>query len=112
MNRVNLPLYKDQDYFYSVVLDGVACVIRLFYVQRSDGWFMDLRENEGEYFVQGMRIVPDYPMTIDYPSVPLNGFFLLQAIGDSNRKFREDSFNLHKWFRFYFITDYEGVLDI
>lgn len=107
MKYVSLPLYPEQDYFYSVVLDDVACIIRLFYNQRVDGWFMDLREDGGEYFIQGMRIVPDYPMTIDYPSVPLDGFFYLESIGDSNRKFTTDAFNLFKWFRFFFITELE-----
>jgi len=101
--RVNLPLHKEKDYSYSVVLDGVATEVRLFYTEASDGWFMDLKEEGADYFVRGMRIVPDYPMTLDYPTVPLKGYFLLESIGNSNHKFKEDAANLHKWFKFSFI---------
>lgn len=107
MNYVSLPLYPEQDYFYSVVLSDIACVFRLYYNQRVDGWFFDLREEAStEYFVQGERLVPLYPMLLDYTGIPLDGFLWLEPIGDSGEKFRTDSFNISKWFRLFFITDF------
>ena len=106
MNYVSLPLYQEQDYFYSVVLDEVACVFRLYYNQRVDGWFFDLREEGStDYFVQGQRLVPLYPILLDYTHLPFSGFLWLEPIGDSAEKFRTDSFSLYKWFRLFFITD-------
>lgn len=112
MNYVRLPLYPRQDYFYSIVLDGIACVLRIYYNQRVDGWFMDLRENGGDYFVQGLRLVPLYPMAADYTALPFDGFFWLEPIGDSIDKFRTDAFHLSKWFRFFFITDIDEPIEI
>ena len=106
MNYLSLPLYPEQDYFYTVVLDDIACVFRLYYNQRVDGWFFDLREaGSTTYFVQGERLVALHPILLDYTSIPINGFLWLEPIGESIEKFRTDSFNLHKWFRLFFITD-------
>lgn len=107
MNFVKLPLYQEQDYFYSVVLDEVACVFRLYYNQRVDGWFFDIREEgTSNYFVQGERMVALYPMLLDYTSLPVRGFLWLEPIGESVEKFRTDSYNIAKWFRLFYITDF------
>lgn len=106
MNYVSLPLYQEQDYRYRTVLNNIACVFRLYYNQRVDGWFFDLKEEgSANYFVEGERLVPLYPMILDYTHLPLGGFLWLEPIGSSEDKFRTDSYNLHKWFRLFFITN-------
>jgi len=104
MNYTILPLYQSQDYFYSVVLEEIACVIRIYYNQRVDGWFFDLREEGGSYYVQGERLVALYPMLDNYTSLPFSGFLWLEPIGDSMDKYSTDSFNLYKWFRLFYIS--------
>lgn len=107
MNYLNLPLYQEQDYFYSIVLDEVACVFRLYYNQRVDGWFFDIKEEgTSNYFIQGERLVALYPMLLDYTFLPMSGFLWLEPIGESVEKFRTDSYNIAKWFRLFYITDF------
>lgn len=105
MKYISLPLYNSQDYFYTVTLENVSCKLRIYYNQRVDGWFYELSEEGGNMLVAGERLVALYPMILDYTSLPFTGFLWLEPIGTSGTKFTTDSYNLHKWFRLFYITE-------
>lgn len=105
LQYVYLPLYTDADYNYNVTLENVACTLRLYYNERVGGWYFELSEQGANMIVCGERVVPLYPITLDYSLSQFSGWFWLEPIGGSINKFESDSFNLSTWFRFWYIRD-------
>lgn len=112
---VELPLDNtSSDYEYTIILDDITCLIRIYYNERSEAWLMDVKEEgSANNFIVGMRLVPNYPMFINYPSLPFNGFLLLQPIGDNVDKFRTDPYNISRWFHLFYLNNilYQGIDD-
>lgn len=104
-----LPLFNEWDYEYQVSLEGNAYSLRIYYNERIKGWCFDLSVEGGASIVNGLRLVPYYPILQDYVTPNLTGFMWLEPIGDSLEKFREEPENLYKWFRCYWIFETEDI---
>lgn len=76
--NVYLPLFEDPDYSYSISLQGQSYTIRITYNERCKLYFLSLLNADDNPVVQGMALVPNYPIMEDYPTYPLTGFFWLQ----------------------------------
>lgn len=79
-NQVDLPLYDDADYTYSVSLQSQSYIVRIYYVERCKLWYLSLFEEDQTPVFQGLGMVPDYPITLDYLNNNLTGFFRLSPI--------------------------------
>lgn len=79
-NQVDLPLYDDADYSYSVSLQSQSYVIRVYYVERTQLWYFSVFEENQTPIFQGLALVPEYPITLDYLKSELTGFFRLVPI--------------------------------
>jgi len=64
--------------FFSVEaeLDRVPYLMTFRWNERSESWFMDLSALPGGPIVQGVRVVPDYPMLQQFtrPNMPPGAF--------------------------------------
>lgn len=106
ITRVSLPLYRDADYQYTMVLERVAYKMRFYYNERMQHWVVDLRYANNEPIVLGEAVVPEYPLFRDY-FTELSGFFWLEPIGRNKNETITNPFELEKYFRLYYF--YEDV---
>jgi len=102
---VPLPLYEDSDYEYEVPLEGNYYTLRLYYNERAEAWFSELRDGEGAMLVAGERVVPYYPMFLSYSLENLSGMFWLEYIGYDMNETLSNPFELSKYNKLYYIYD-------
>lgn len=101
-----LPLYDSWDFKYTVVLEQVSYVLRLYYSDRTKTWSIDLSLEEGENLVLGESLMP-YGNTMGWRVEGLNGFFWLEAIAqDDNETYLHPDL-LFKYFNFYYLLPSE-----
>jgi hypothetical protein len=80
--NIPLPIYDDVDYTYSVALQGQSYILQLTYNERVGLYFLSLFNEDTTPILQGVGLVPEYPIAEDYALYPLTGFFWLQAKAD------------------------------
>lgn len=106
MRYVNMPLFEDEFYSYSISLENQSYIIKIYYNRRERRWYMDIFYPDEVPLILGMALVPDYPMAMEYPIDNFNGFFWLEenpAIGTN--KIDQYPRHLHKYYRFFYIYD-------
>jgi hypothetical protein len=103
---VYIPLFPDPNYEMIVSLERTAYKIRAYYNERMQAWIMDLRYVDNTPLVLGQRIVPNYPLMLDY-DLPLTGYFWLEAIGDNINETVSNPFELNQYYRLYYIYEEE-----
>lgn len=81
-NFVDLPLYEEYDYNYTVSLEGEAYNLRIYFNQRMGLWFLDLSRDNGEVIVEGVGLHKYYPILNENKIPELSGFMWLQPTGD------------------------------
>lgn len=113
MYYVNLPLYPDADYQYDVTLEGIYYTLRLYYNERAEGWFFELRDGENEMIVAGERLVGLYPINLYYNIEGLTGFLWLESIGQEKNETSSNTFELSQYYRLFYIypseEDYAAI---
>lgn len=102
---VPLPLYEDSDYEYEIALEGNYYTFRLYYNERAEAWFYELRDGESTMLVAGERVTPYYPMTVNYVIPNLTGVFWLEYIGLDKNETLNNPFELYKYNRLFYIYD-------
>lgn len=107
LQYVQMPIYEDAIYTYRIALEGNSYTFNAYYNERAEGWLFDLLEEGGVPVVLGVRLVPNYPMLIDYNLTNLSGYMWLEPIGNSVERIRTDPFLLSKYFRLFYIFDGE-----
>ena len=74
---VDIPIIDNPFYDMSISLEGNSYVIQFTYVERMSLYVMSLFNSDGTPLVQGVAVVPEYPITLDYAIPNLSGYFLL-----------------------------------
>ena len=76
---VELPLYTDPSYQYNASLENQSRRFRFNWNDRTASWYMSLYNDDGSVIVEGYKLVPQFPMMVDYDlsSLGLTGYFLL-----------------------------------
>lgn len=76
---VELPLYSDPSYQYNAAVENKSRVFKFNWNDRSCSWHMDISNDDGTVIVQGIKLVPSYPMLLDYPlyKYEMTGYFVL-----------------------------------
>jgi hypothetical protein len=82
---VELPLYDDKKYRYSLPLEGLSLQFTYYWVDRCSSWHLDIRREDQTPIILGMSLVSQYPMTVDYTfeDYGLTGYFLLKPVNVS-----------------------------
>lgn len=101
---VELPLYEDEDYYYTVSLEGNAYQFRLYFNMRMQQWIYDLRYVDGDPIVLGEALVPNLPILLEY-ATPLTGFLWLQPIGKEQNETVINPFELSKYYQLFYIWE-------
>lgn len=79
MLATELPLYSDASYQYNAAIENQSRAFKFSWNDRSCAWHLDIANEDGTVVVQGLRLVPSYPMLIDYQldKFGITGYFLL-----------------------------------
>lgn len=108
LRYVTLPLYEDSDYQYDISLEGNYYTLRLYYNERAEAWFFELRDGENTMLVGGERLVPYYPLLRNYSLENLTGMIWLEYIGYDMNETLSNPFELSKYNKLFYIYD-DGV---
>lgn len=102
LNSINLPLYSDPDYEYIIPLERVAYKVRFYYNRRIEGWIIDLRYANNDPIVLGERLVPEYPLFLDYQLEDLTGTFWLESIGRNINETISNPYEVYEYYKLYY----------
>lgn len=75
---VQLTLEDLAHYSYSVSLEGSSYNVEIIYNDRVEGYFLSLYTADKVSLVSGVRLIPQYPIMLDYSIPGLTGFFWLE----------------------------------
>lgn len=96
-----LPLHEDWDYKYTITLENVAYVIRMYYSERTSEWTMDITTERGVIVSQGMVIRSREALPIPSHKGLTGVFWLEPKARDVNQTFMHPSL-INKYFSFYY----------
>lgn len=100
---VELPLYQDAFYSYSVSLERVSYTIKFRYITRMQKWVFDLYTRDNLPVLLGQVIVPEHPIALDYVT-PLSGYFWLAPLPDVDpHKAEQYPRDIAKYYNFLYI---------
>ena len=101
---VNLPLFKDDSFTYTIPLEGITYRFNFYYNSREESWLFDIRYSNGEAVVLGEALVAQYPMLLDYNLEGLSGFLWMEPIGENQNQTVINPFEIHQYYtlRYYY----------
>lgn len=81
-NFIEMPLYSDLAYRYSLPLQGQSFQFKFYWVQRAKQWHIDIRLEDQTPVVLGYALVTQYPILEDLPleGYGLTGRFVLMPV--------------------------------
>lgn len=81
-NLIEMPLYADKTYRYSLSLQGQSWQFKFYWVDRAMQWHMDIRREDQTAVILGHALVPQYPMLDDLAleDIGLTGRFILMPV--------------------------------
>lgn len=74
---VDIPIIDSPFYDMSISLEGNSYIIEFTYVERIQLYTMALFDSDNNPIVQGVAVVPEYPIMLEYALPNLTGSFLL-----------------------------------
>jgi hypothetical protein len=76
---VELPLFAEPSYQYNASIENKSRVFKFNWNDRLCAWHMDIANDDGTVIVEGIRLVPSYPMLMDYQldKFDMTGYFVL-----------------------------------
>lgn len=79
---IEMPLFTDLNYRYSLPLEGVSLYFTFHWNERASQWHMDISLEDLTPILKGMALVPQYPMAVDYSleEQGLTGYFALMPV--------------------------------
>lgn len=105
--EVDLPLYSDPYYSYSVSLEGVTYSLEIRYYQRDNLWRMSLLLEDQTPIAQGIALVPEYPILQDYNIPDMTGFFWLYPVPSiKTEKYIEEPESLNQYYTFKYVYNF------
>lgn len=109
LNYLNITLFEDPDYEFTVSLQRTAFRIRLYYIEREQRWAMDLMYGDRTPIVNGAAVVADYPMFLEYYIPNFPGFFWFEPVGKIGGQALGNPFELSDYYRmiYYYETEDE-----
>jgi hypothetical protein len=87
---VIIPLFSNANFSQVVTLDGVQYTLYFHWNGRGGFWSMDIADGSGAMLLAGIRMVVNYPLTLQYniAGLPTGIFFL---IDESNETWTQEA---------------------
>lgn len=103
---VNLPLFSDADYEYSLALEGLSYILRFIYIERMQMYTINLYDADNNPIVLGEALVPNYPLFFDYAILPLSGYFYMSEKSNiDSEPYKKYPERLDQYYDFRYIYD-------
>lgn len=99
---INLPLYDDWDYKYTVPVGSQNIEWRIYYSDRTETWMLDASLSTGEPIVQGIALLKLTPM-FENKIEGVNGFLWLEPIAQESNEALLHPDLLYKYYNLYYI---------
>ena len=106
-NFTQLPTYIDPYFGYRMSIEGQTRNFTFYWNERASCWEVDIVNADGVIVIQGMKLVPQYPILADYDltSVGLTGYFCVLPSNDNQTGRLEDNPEaLTQFFGLYYVT--------
>lgn len=104
MKYVHMPLFENELYSYSISLQGQSYIVKIAFNRRQKVWHMDLFTPDEDPVVRGVALVPEYPLTQEYPDLGLSGYFFIEEKPDIvTDKMKQYPELLSKYYRMFYI---------
>lgn len=103
--NVDLPLYADEDFSYTVSLEDNAYELRIYYNRRMQQWFLELLRDDGTEVLMGAGLNTYYPILADYPFENLTGFFWLQPKNYGDDEAAVNPAKLSEYYKLFYIWE-------
>jgi hypothetical protein len=78
LQQVDLPIFNDTFYSYSVSLEGNRYTLTFLFLERLGQWVLTLQDSEGSVLVRNERLTPETLLFFDYKLPGLSGGFYFQ----------------------------------
>jgi len=109
INYVNIPLFSDPFYDYSISLEGNSYIVQFTYNERSRLYSLSLFDADYNAIVNGCAVVPNYPIMKDYAIENLSGFFWMEPKSDLViDSYEEYPDQIDQFYNMYYIYVTEG----
>ena len=105
-----LPLYSDPHFSYSVSLEKVNRALEFKWNSRTSTWSFNVVNDNGEVVVQGIKLVLNYPILVDYRLAEkgLTGYFFLADAGEfPSNKLSTAPEEIAQWYRLFYVYEIE-----
>lgn len=99
---VQIPLYDSYDAEYPIALEGESYSLRLYFNERMQEWFIEVRDDSGNSLIAGRRLVLNGTTWIS-EITGLNGFLLLEPIGLDRNETMSNYDSLFKYYKLFYI---------
>jgi hypothetical protein len=105
---LEIPTYPEPYFQYTTVIEDSNKLITLRWVDRTSSWYIDIKQEDLTPIVEGVRLVPYYPLLTDYAltSAGMTGYFLLIDSGSYlSNKLGENPEALNQYYKLYYIYE-------
>jgi hypothetical protein len=110
-NFIEMPLFADLAYRYSLSLEGQSFQFKFYWVQRATQWQFDIRQEDQTPIVLGYALVPQFPMLEDLPleGFGLTGHFALMPVNIAvSTAITQESSVMPEFFKLYYQYETEA----
>lgn len=100
-----VPLYDEPDYSFNINLGGTSYFVRFIYNEQMKLYTINLYEYDKTPIVEGVGLVPNYPILTQLNHSNWNGFFYLATVAEQDKEYYlEYPQNLSRYYelRFYY----------
>lgn len=63
---IELPMYSEPSYQYNAPVENQSRLFKFNWNDRTASWHLDIKNEDGTGIVEGLKLVPSFPMLIDY----------------------------------------------
>ena len=103
---IDIPLSGSAFYDLSISLEGNSYIIQFIYNERMALYTMSLFDADKNPIVQGVALVPNYPIFVDYRLPNLTGYFLLINNSTTNtEQYKQYPDQIHKYYQLVYIYE-------
>lgn len=107
MRFLELPLYQDIYYTYSIGLETSKYVFTFLWNDRAKSWHMDIRKEDQTPVVLGIKMVSSFPLMADYTleDHDITGYFVLMPKTREMGILSDNPNNMAQYYRLYYVYE-------
>lgn len=101
-NFVALPLYDSYDYEYPVSLQENSYLLRIYFNERLQEWYVDVTDDSGTKLISGRRLTLEGTVWLEEVQ-ELSGCLYLEPIGLDRKETVANYDKLYKYYKLFYL---------